>query len=267
MKKVIVIDDERIQRQGLVMMTPWQELGCTLAGEAKDAQEALRLMEKVRPDIAIVDIKMPGMNGLELIEAAEARAARGAAYILLSGYGEFSYAQKAIALGVSSYLLKPVSDEELMEAIKKAAFEVDERKSMEKLALAAHRGGRDGALFENFGMGAGKSQYLAQAAQIMEARCQENLTIRDVADAIGLSGSYLHRLFAKYAEYSFGEYLTLCRMRRAASDLGDGRLRIYEIAEHCGYKDTRYFSTVFRRVVGVTPTEYREGVRGKEGGL
>ena len=226
LKKVIVVDDEQILRQGLVMMTPWQEADCVVVGEAKDAEEALRLMEKVQPDIAVVDIKMPGMNGLELIETAEARAicSKKPLYIILSGYGEFSYA----------------------------------RRSVEKLTAA--QGSNESALFTHFGMGKIQNQYLAQAVRLMEERCKENLTIKEVADEIGISASYLHRLFRERAEYSFGEYLTLCRMRRAAKDLGEGRLRIYEIAEHCGYRNTRYFSSVFRRVMGMTPTEYREGV-------
>lgn len=260
LKKVIVVDDEQILRQGLVMMTPWQEADCVVVGEAKDAEEALRLMEKVQPDIAVVDIKMPGMNGLELIETAEARAvcSKKPLYIILSGYGEFSYAQQAIELGVSSYLLKPVSDDELMDAVRKASAAVDARRSVEKLTAA--QGSNESALFTHFGMGKIQNQYLAQAVRLMEERCKENLTIKEVADEIGISASYLHRLFRERAEYSFGEYLTLCRMRRAAKDLGEGRLRIYEIAEHCGYRNTRYFSSVFRRVMGMTPTEYREGV-------
>ena len=242
MKRVVVIDDEQIQRQGLVSMTPWEEVGCQVVGEAANAQDGMEIMRKLQPDIVIVDIRMPGESGLELIEKMQREM--HVEYIILSGYGEFSYAQQAIRLGVRNYLLKPVDDDELLEAVRKAASYVDEEKRRKKIELA---NGSQLDIFRNFGEGKSKNQYLEKAICYMETECQNNMTIRDVADIVKISPSYLHRLFVKYTNYTFGEYLTMCRIRRAIRLLHDGDRKIYEIAELCGYKDTRYFSMVFRR--------------------
>ena len=84
MKRVIVIDDEQIQRQGLVSMTPWEEVDCQVVGEAANAREGMELIRKLQPDIVIVDIRMPGESGLELIEKMQRES--HVEYIILSGY-------------------------------------------------------------------------------------------------------------------------------------------------------------------------------------
>ena len=158
MKRVIVIDDEQIQRQGLVSMTPWEEVDCQVVGEAANAREGMELIRKLQPDIVIVDIRMPGESGLELIEKMQRES--HVEYIILSGYGEFSYAQQAIRLGVRNYLLKPVDDDELLEAVRKAAAYVDEGKKRKKMELE-HDVQLD--IFRNFGEGKSKNQYLEKA--------------------------------------------------------------------------------------------------------
>jgi YesN/AraC family two-component response regulator len=131
MIKVVVVDDEVLLRKGLISTTPWSSLDCEVVGEASDADEGEEVIKNLQPDIVIMDIKMPGRTGLELIKSLKSEA--GCEFIILSGYGEFSYAQKAIDLGVNSYLLKPVGDEELLEAIRKTVALVKEKAFYKKL--------------------------------------------------------------------------------------------------------------------------------------
>ncbi|BEU87355.1 response regulator [Selenomonas sp. TAMA-11512] len=254
MKRVVVIDDESIQRQSLVSLTPWSDVGCRVVGEAENAESGAALIRQLQPDIALVDITMPGRSGLDMIE--ELMEECSVEYVVLSGYGEFSYAQRAMQLGVRNYLLKPVEDEELLEAMRKAAEHVDGEKKRRALELGLRE---ERPFYEHFGRGESKNKYLEKAIRYMEENCSLNLTIQEVSRIVDISPSYLHRLFTEHTEYTFGEYLTLCRMRKAIRLLSAGELRIYEVAEACGYKDTRYFSNVFRRVTGVKPTEYRDG--------
>ena len=86
----------------------------------------------------------------------------------------------------------------------------------------------------------------------------EPITVREVADELGLSVSYLHKLFARCGT-SFSAYLTDCRLRRAGQMLREGDEKIYAVAAACGYQDTRYFSKIFQKHMGVKPTEYRHG--------
>lgn len=254
MKRIVVIDDESIQRQSLVSLTPWTDVGCQVVGEADNAEMGAALIRQLQPDIALVDITMPGRSGLDMIE--ELMDEYPVEYVILSGYGEFAYAQRAMQLGVRNYLLKPVEDEELLAALRKAAKYVDEKKKRRALELGLRE---ERPFYEHFGRGESKNKYLEKAMNYIEERCSLNVTIHDAARSANISPSYLHRLFAEHTEYTFGEYLTLCRIRKAIRLLAQGGLRIYEVAEACGYKDTRYFSNVFRRVTGIKPSEYRDG--------
>ena len=119
MYKVILVEDETLLRRGLLMTTPWQQLNMEVVGEAATGTEGLALIERVHPDIVMTDIRMPGMDGLAMIRAAEPEGA--GAYIVLTGFGEFQLAREALQLGVCDYLLKPVDDEELVAALRRAA--------------------------------------------------------------------------------------------------------------------------------------------------
>ena len=95
MIKVLIIDDEPMQRQGIVRLTPWEDFGAEVIGAAGSGMEGILLAREHRPDVLIVDIKMPGLSGLDVI--ARLREELDAEYIILSGYSEFEYAQQAIA--------------------------------------------------------------------------------------------------------------------------------------------------------------------------
>lgn len=124
MFKVLLVDDEPVVRQGIKMMIPWDELGCEVAGEADDGDEGLSKIISLSPDIVIADIRMPGKTGIEMTEAAKAMGFKGKV-LILSGYSDFSYAKTAIALGVENFILKPVDEDELIEAIKTAGEKIN----------------------------------------------------------------------------------------------------------------------------------------------
>ena len=125
MIKVLVIDDEPLQRQGIVRLTPWNDFDAKVIGSAGSGMEGILLAREHRPDLVIVDIKMPGLSGLDVI--AHLREELEAEYIILSGYGEFEFAQQAIALGVCAYLLKPLDDDDLAAAMRQAAARIERR--------------------------------------------------------------------------------------------------------------------------------------------
>ncbi|MBR4225117.1 MAG: response regulator [Oscillospiraceae bacterium] len=119
MLKVLLVDDEPNVRAGIKMMIPWVEIGCEVIGEADDGDDGLNKIMTLHPDIVIADIKMPGKTGIEMTEAAKALGFKGKV-IILSGYSDFAYAKDAIQLGVENFILKPVDEDELTEAISTA---------------------------------------------------------------------------------------------------------------------------------------------------
>lgn len=122
MMKVIIVDDERIAREGLRDLVDWNELGLEVTYCAANGEAALAWMEQHGADIVITDIKMPKMDGLELLAKMSERGI-AATTIILSGFNDFKYAQKAIQYGVLHYLLKPVHMEELLEVLGRAVEE------------------------------------------------------------------------------------------------------------------------------------------------
>nr|WP_314807719.1 response regulator [uncultured Selenomonas sp.] len=250
MIKVLIIDDEPLQRQGIMRLTPWEDFDAEVVGAAGSGMEGILLARKYRPDVLIVDIKMPGLSGLDVI--TRLREELDAEYIILSGYSEFEYAQQAISLGVCAYLLKPLDDEELTSAVRLAAEHIAERRF--------HLRERGGTETDGVHLDLPEEEpvrgYLLHAVRHMEEHMAEPLTVREVADELGLSVSYLHKLFARCGT-SFSAYLTDCRLRRAGQLLRESDEKIYAVAAACGYQDTRYFSKIFQKHMGVKPTEYR----------
>ena len=125
MYKVIIVEDENIIRKGLVYSVPWTDLNCTVVGEASNGVEGVELISEKNPEIVILDINMPVMDGLEMLEKTYEHYNYSA--IILSGYSDFEYAQRAIHYGVKGYLLKPLQMDELIDAIELAKKECDHR--------------------------------------------------------------------------------------------------------------------------------------------
>lgn len=137
MYKVFLVDDEIVIREGIRNNFMWEGSGFTLSGEAPDGEIALSMLQDVKPDILVTDIRMPFMDGLELTRQAIA-AMPWLHVIFISGYDEFAYAKEALALGAHDYLLKPVDAQELLDALGRVAVRI-ERERTEQANLDALR--------------------------------------------------------------------------------------------------------------------------------
>ena len=132
MIKVFLVEDEIVMRNGIKNNIPWEKEGLEFAGEASDGELAYPLIRKVQPDILITDIRMPFMDGLELSELVKKEFPR-IKIIILSGYNEFDYAKQAIHIGVTDYLLKPITAAKLLEAVKKVADVIEKEREDARL--------------------------------------------------------------------------------------------------------------------------------------
>jgi len=137
MHTVFIADDELIIRQGLQCVIEWNDLGFEIAGEASNGQEALNFILSQQPDVAMLDIRMPKLDGLEVAKQAREGGYQGC-IIILSGFSEFRYAQEAIRYGVTYYLTKPIDENELTQAITEIG-ETLSRKSKEKETMEQYR--------------------------------------------------------------------------------------------------------------------------------
>ncbi|MDO5422467.1 MAG: response regulator transcription factor [Eubacteriales bacterium] len=118
--KVLIADDEPAVLEGLKYIIDWEDLGFTICSEASTGSEAFEKLLKLWPDLVLMDIKMPHMTGIEIIQKARKAGFTGH-FIILSGYSDFTYAQTAIRYGVNFYLTKPIDEDELEEAVRSVA--------------------------------------------------------------------------------------------------------------------------------------------------
>jgi two-component system response regulator YesN len=256
MHKVLVVEDEKTIRKGLVYTFDWQSLDCAVVAEAENGAEGATLIRKLNPDIVITDIKMPIMDGLSMI--AQTSLDYGYESIIVSGYGEFEYARKAIDYGVTQYLLKPIEEGKMIEALRSAIVKIEKKKdysAMERLSRGAYADAPiDPAFFS--GQTRSNASCVQQTADYIVAHYAEKISLEVLCEAIGASSTYLNRRLKEETGHTFGTLLNDYRIRKAIELLVSTDDRIYEIAAKTGFESYKYFSLVFKKYVGCAPMEF-----------
>ena len=250
MLKVLVVEDEEMIRKGIVLAIDWAALDCVVVGEASNGAQALEAVERYDPTLIITDLKMPVMDGLEMLRQLRERG-NNAFVIILTAYDSFAYAQTALRLGAVDFLLKPFHDGELEQAVTRLKQRVDR----------AGQGGEKGPAplpLPELKKG-DKSKYVLEAmAYIGEHYHEPNIGVAAIAQHLGISEGHLSHTFKKETDYTLLNYLTRYRIHRAMELLRDCRLKVYEVAEQVGYRDIAYFSATFKKLVGMSPSEYQD---------
>ena len=248
MLKVLVVEDEEMIRKGIVLAVDWAALDCVVVGEAANGLQALEAVERYAPSLIITDLKMPVMDGLEMLRQLRERG-NNAFVIILTAYDSFAYAQAALRLGAVDFLLKPFHDGELEQAVTRLKQRMDR----------AGQGGEKGlAPLPELKKG-DKSKYVLEAmAYIGEHYHEPNIGVAAIAQHLGISEGHLSHTFKKETDYTLLNYLTRYRIHRAMELLRDCRLKVYEVAEQVGYRDIAYFSATFKKLVGMSPSEYQD---------
>ena len=250
MLKVLVVEDEEMIRKGIVLAVDWAALDCVVVGEAANGLQALEAVERYAPSLIITDLKMPVMDGLEMLRQLRERG-NNAFVIILTAYDSFAYAQTALRLGAVDFLLKPFPDGELEQAVTRLKQRMDR----------AGQGGEKGPAplpLPELKKG-DKSKYVLEAmAYIGEHYHEPNIGVAAIAQHLGISEGHLSHTFKKETDYTLLNYLTRYRIHRAMELLRDCRLKVYEVAEQVGYRDIAYFSATFKKLVGMSPSEYQD---------
>ncbi|MED3647533.1 response regulator [Halalkalibacterium halodurans] len=127
--KVLLADDEFFVRHGLKSLIEWEKCGYEVAAEADNGEDAFKLVQEIKPDLVITDIRMPVFDGLQLIQKVNETLSFNTKFIIISGYNDFSYAQKAVRFGAVDFVLKPIDQDELEAALIKLAATLDQEKA------------------------------------------------------------------------------------------------------------------------------------------
>ena len=197
MYRILIADDEPIERK--VISKKIQEFfpGQTEVFQAENGREAMEIFERENCDIVLIDIEMPGMNGLDAAERIRDMD-RGCSIIFLTAFDEFNYAKKAISVKALEYLLKPANEEELSVVLEEAFRIADERARRRKSECAeeekSEREILDGMPSEEIRM----NVVAEEIRRYIAGHYKEDLSLQDVAGAMRYSDAYFCKIFKKY---------------------------------------------------------------------
>lgn len=272
MYRVLIVEDEKVIRQGIIYVVDWTALDCVVAGEAENGQQGLEMIERFSPDIVITDVRMPLMDGLEMIRRG--RENRNFEAILLSAYDDFDYVRRALKLEACEYLLKPVNNEELMQAIENACRKTERKNKLRQMENAWKEIGmkNDGGppegpeMVENAGtLAEGKQEklsfYPAKMVRYVQQHYRERISLQNLSETYEVSAAWLSREFKKEMGCSFNDFLNRYRIHRAIRIMSEKKVRVYELAQLCGFSDYKYFVSIFHKYMDCTPTEFMESQR------
>lgn len=246
MKKlqVLLVDDEIMIREGFKRLFDWSAHDCEVVGEAADGMEALAQIDHLQPDIVIMDINIPIINGLKVIQTSKMRYP-DMAFIIVSGYDDFSYCREALRMRITDYILKPVNYEEFGSCIDRLKIALYEKRKIEE-------------------QDAQEERTITGIIRYLQEHLDKEISLNILADEFHLSSQYISQLFKSEIGVNFLAYLTSIRMERAKKLLLATSLSIGEISEKCGYADYRVFTKAFKKEEGSTPSQYRRNFLEKE---
>ena len=251
--KVLVAEDELIERKVLCKILA-KHLGeyCDIY-DSKNGREALEVFEREQPQIAILDIEMPGINGLEVARKIR-ESGRNCAIMFLTGFDKFSYARQAISVRALEYLLKPYNEQELISAVEEA-MQYASRFAQEAPAPAAEE--PSPAVNDEDNENVRLSMIRNEISKYLMNHYREDISMQSAAQAMGYSEAYFCKLFKQCFRVNFSAYLNEFRIEKAKAMLADPLVNIKDIGADCGYSDSNYFARVFKRITGQTPSDYR----------
>lgn len=239
--RVVLIDDENIIVEGLRKVVKWADFGCQVVGTANDAASGADMIRAFHPHILFTDIRMPGQNGLTMLAGLRSEFPN-LQVTVMTGYRDFAYAQEAIRLGVTRFLLKPTKMDEINEALQTMESRLDKLPPETEADEPVQTAG---------------SFIVDQACAYMQSHYREKLTLQAVADCCYVSQWHLSKLLNRYLEKSFYDILNSIRIEKAKDLLSDPRLKIGEISELVGYADTAHFARTFKKLAGMSANEFR----------
>lgn len=254
MFRLLIADDEPLMRRGIRNLIDLSNLEIKEIFEAETGEEVLQIFEEIRPEIVLLDINMPKIDGLTAAKKIK-QIAPNTKIAIITGYNYFDYAQTAIKIGVEDYILKPISKSDVSEIIAKLVYllQVD-KKNLETERLLQR-------ILEREEVDESRDNYRELIQNMMESSYSDSqFSLVVLSEKLDLSQGYLSVMFKRVFGIPFQDYLLQKRMEKAKILLLTTELKNYEIAEQIGFEDVNYFGMKFKKYYGVTPKQYKERV-------
>ena len=236
------VKDEPYMVDYLRKLVDWEQYGFEHVYTAGGGSMARDMLDKYQPELLITDIRMPKISGLDLCRHIFEKKYL-TKVMILSGYGEFEYAKQAIQYGVSEYLLKPILKDEFEEILEKM---LERHFATQKEQQEKEKTG----------------DVIFEVENYIKENIESDLSLELLARVVHLNPSYLSRYFKESTGENLSNYVTRCKMEKAAWLLDNTEQKINEIMLQLGYQKSQHFAKIFREQYGVSPKEYKKGIRG-----
>ena len=241
-----IADDEIWIVLGLTKLLQRSDFDINVIGTANNGLTAREEIEALKPEIVFTDIRMPGMTGLELLQSIH-ESSPDTEIVIISGYAEFEYAQQAVKLHAYDYLLKPIKEEELKRVLDNfQAHQQEKADSKDSVTATDSMGRRDSTI--------------DRVVADIRNHYTEDITLTHLADKYNISTGRLSTMIKEELQMNYSDYIASLRIQRAKELLQNEVLSIQEIAEQVGYNDYFYFTKVFKKVQGISPSKYRKSL-------
>ena len=242
--RIIIAEDEQRARIGLKDLIETCGQDFQVIGTAGDGRKALELIRVMKPDVVFTDIRVPFISGMEMIQLCRKEEIY-CEFVIVSAYAEFDYAKQAISLGVTEYLLKPVSYEDLQKTLEHLQWKLN--------------GGNETRHTESL-----RSRYpdahpvILKVLDYIEKHYMDKISQRELAESLGISPEYLSFLFKKEIGEKFAHFVQTYRIEVAKCLLKNGENQVEDIPYLVGFSDGKYFSKVFREITGESVNDFLE---------
>lgn len=234
---IVIIDDEPWIAIDLKENIDWNSLGYCIINNMYSPELALKYICEKNPDVVIVDINMPSMDGLTLIHKAQENGCTST-FIILTAYRDFSFAQDALRMNVKDYIVKPVNPEEIIQIFSRLKLSLPQNSDCPAESSAS-------------------ANKFHEILDFINEHLAEKLTLQHISDTFFLNRNYICNLFKKELNCTFSQYLTDLRLKKACALLTKTSMTITEISMQCGFSDEFYFNKVFKKSEGISPGVYR----------
>lgn len=243
MLRLLIVDDEPLVRRGIKSLVDFEQLKIDQVIEAVNGEDALEKFEQHEPQLILADINMPKLDGLSFAEIVKKKAP-SVKIALVTGYDYFDYAVQALKLGVDDYILKPISKKDIENVLKKLIQKLEQDR------------------IQNTLMDHVVDQPTNELEEMMTAHQYDmNFSLKKLADLMGYSSNHLSSVFKKQYGMTFQDYLIYVRIEKAKRLILTTDLKNYEIADQIGFSDVNYFGSRFKKIVGMSPKQYKEQVK------
>ncbi len=258
---LLIVDDESISRKALIAGVNWEKLGIGRVLDVPSAGAAKKVLREEKVDLALIDIEMPGMSGLDLLEWIRKDAGLSIPCAFLTCHASFDYARTAIRLECFDYLLKPAVPAEVEDLVRRMveSFADDaERRQVEEYGRRyLQEKELDGKKYEKDPPNT--PALIDEQVRFIRTHLSERLSLTDLAARAGLNPNYFNKLFKARTGETVNKFIINERMQLAARLLQEGNLKAYAVAELVGYDNYSHFVNMFKKTYGVSPEQWRGG--------